>query len=75
MSQSRRHSLLEQLLNVGSGFLISLAVWTWIIVPVWHLPVHPAENLQITAVFTVMSIARGYVWRRLFNHLNHRSHA
>ncbi len=70
MSQTRCHSLLEQLLNVGSGFLLSLAVWTWVIVPVWHLPVHTVENLQITAVFTVLSIARGYVWRRVFNGIN-----
>ncbi len=69
MSQSRRHSLLEQLLNVGSGFAISLAFWSWVVVPVWHLPVQTAENLQITAAFTVLSIARGYVWRRVFDRI------
>lgn len=60
-------SLLEQTLNVGSGFVLSLAFWTFVVVPVWHLPVRMAENLQITGAFTVLSIARGYVWRRAFN--------
>ena len=69
MSQPRRHSLLEQLLNVDSGFVISLAFWTLVVVPVWHLPVQMLENLQITGAFTVLSVARGYVWRRVFNRI------
>lgn len=67
MTQTRLQSLLEQLLNVGSGFLLSLVFWTFVVVPVWKLPVNTAENLQITAAFTVLSVVRGYVWRRLFN--------
>lgn len=65
--QSRLSSFIEQCLNVGSGFLISLAFWTWVVVPVWNLPVKVVENLQITAAFTVLSVIRGYVWRRVFN--------
>lgn len=67
MSQSRTMSAVEQLLNVGSGFVISLVFWTYVVVPVWQLPVKMVENLEITAAFTVLSVARGYVWRRLFN--------
>ncbi|AUN95438.1 DUF7220 family protein [Pseudazoarcus pumilus] len=72
--QTRLQSFIEQCLNVGSGFIVSLAFWTWVVVPVWGLPVQMAENLQITAAFTALSVARGYVWRRVFNHL-HRGHA
>lgn len=64
---------LELCAGVGNGFVVSLAFWTWVVVPVWNLPVQMSENLQITAAFTVISVARGYVWRRVFNRL-HRSH-
>ena len=72
--QTRSGSLIEQLFNVGSGFLLSLAFWTFVVVPVWNLPVKMTENLQITAAFTALSIARGYVWRRIFNRI-HRAKA
>ena len=65
--QSKLDSFIEQLCNVGSGFLVSLVFWTWIVVPVWHLEVDMHENLQITAAFTVLSVVRGFIWRRLFN--------
>lgn len=64
--QTRKSSLIEQLLNVGSGFIISLLVWTYIVVPVWNIDVSMGDNLAITALFTIVSIARGYAWRRLF---------
>ncbi|MCB1889089.1 MAG: hypothetical protein KDH20_15890 [Rhodocyclaceae bacterium] len=69
MSQPRAHSLLEQILSVGSGFVVSLIFWTYVVVPVWQLPVQTADNLQITAAFTALSITRGYLWRRIFNRL------
>lgn len=71
MMQTKWESLIEQVLNVGSGFLISLMVWTFFIVPIWELPVNAGENIVITGIFTVVSVLRGYVWRRLFNHYGH----
>jgi len=68
--QSRTRSLIEQLLNIGSGFFISLMVWEFIVKPVWEIQTNFAENLSITALFTVVSIARSYAWRRLFNRLD-----
>ena len=67
MGQSKLGSITEACLNTASGFIVSLAVWTWVVVPVWRLPVTMHENLTITGLFTVISIARSYVWRRLFN--------
>lgn len=67
--QTRIQSAIEQVLNVGSGFIVSLAFLTWIVVPVWHLQVNRVENIQITAAFTVLSVVRGYVWRRIFNRI------
>lgn len=40
--------------------------------PVWGIRTSVAENLQITALFTVVSIARGYLWRRVFNAIARR---
>jgi len=65
--QLKRHSLLEACLNTASGFIVSLALWMFVVVPVWNVPVTMFDNLVITAMFTVASIARSYAWRRLFN--------
>ena len=67
MTQKRTTSLLESCLNVGSGFVISLIVWECVIEPLWNIEKSLAENIGITGVFTVISIARGFLWRRLFN--------
>ena len=66
--QSRWASLFEAVVNVGVGFLVSLVVWTYVVVPLWNLPVTMGENLQITALFTAVSVVRSYVWRRIFNY-------
>jgi hypothetical protein len=67
--QTKKESFIESALNIGSGFLVSLAVWTFVVVPLWALPVTMGENLQITMLFTVVSVVRSYVWRRIFNNL------
>ena len=74
IGQSRTASLLEAALNVCSGFFVSLLVWSLIVVPYWNLPVNMAENLQITLLFTVVSVIRSYVWRRIFNWIHRRQH-
>jgi hypothetical protein len=64
--QSRLSSLIEQVLNVASGFIISLIVWQTV-GPLMGYSVTLGDNLIITAIFTVVSIIRGYLWRRYFN--------
>lgn len=66
--QSRKHSLLEALLNTGSGFITSLLT-QWLVFPWFNLYPSFQENLGITAIFTIVSIVRSYVWRRVFNTL------
>lgn len=66
VSQTRLGSLVEQLLNIGSGFIISSLLWAWVVQPVWGIQTSFAENLQITSLFTVVSVVRGYCWRRAF---------
>lgn len=71
--QRRRTSLIESISNTAVGFGISLTLWTWVIVPVWNLPVSMHDNLVITGLFTVVSIARGYVLRRFYNWMTMRA--
>lgn len=66
--QTRLNSLVEQLLNVGSGFVLAMFIQQLVITPLWGLQTSIADNLAITTVFTVVSVARGYGWRRFFNH-------
>ena len=65
MKQSRAMSLVEAVANVVVGY--GVAVVTQIrIFPVFGLQITLAQNLKMGAVFTLVSIARSYVLRRLF---------
>lgn len=64
--QGRFASFLESCFNVGVGFFIALAVWKWVIYPVFDIPEQGnAKDLAITGIFTFVSIVRGYFVRRL----------
>ena len=64
--QSRWMSLVEATTNIVVGYC--LAVLTQVIVfPLFGLSVSLGENLGIGAVFTVISLVRSYILRRIFN--------
>jgi len=67
MSQSKRQSMIEQVLNVGTGWIISLFIWSFLISPLYKIDTSVFENIGITLTFTIASIIRGYIWRRIFN--------
>lgn len=70
--QSKYQSIVEQTLNVGSGFIISVLVWEFAIKNLIHVGVLSVDSsIWITIIFTVVSFIRGYFWRRYFN--NHSS--
>jgi hypothetical protein len=64
--QSRKESLLEATLNTLSGFILSYLVWMLVAAPLFNIPVNHTETFWITCLFTVVSVVRSYVWRRLF---------
>ena len=66
MKQSKRHSALESITNVVVGLLISI-IAQMIIYPILNISVTFNKNLIITFVFFVLSFARGYIIRRIFN--------
>jgi len=67
MGQSRFVSFLEVSMNVASGFLLAMFIWQFIVPTFYpHLTPSLSENVAMTTVFTVASVARGYLWRRAF---------
>lgn len=71
MNQTRLESLVETLLNIGSGYLVALFIQA-IMVKIYDLPLSTADNMLITGIFTVASILRSYFWRRFFANGLHR---
>jgi hypothetical protein len=67
--QSRLQSFIESVANVAIGFLVALASQL-VIFPVFDIKVSLSENLAIGAFFTVISIVRSYVVRRVFNRIH-----
>lgn len=75
MSQSRKHSLMESLLNTASAFVISWLTM-WFIVPlIWPIDTGAERSFWITVMYTVMSIIRNYFWRRYFNSIGAQGNA
>lgn len=69
MKQSRLMSLVEAVANVIVGY--GVAVVTQILIfPVFGLHTTLVQNLKMGVVFTVVSIARSYVLRRVFEAMN-----
>ena len=65
-SQSKIDSLMEAVTNTSIGFVIALitaSISYWI----YRVPISWSTNLQITMIFTIVSVLRSYCLRRLFN--------
>lgn len=71
MKQSRAMSLTESAINILVGFGISVAAQA-IFLPLLGLPIPWSINLAFAAIMTVISIARSYALRRLFEALHIR---
>lgn len=66
MNQSRAVSFVEAAMNTLIGFLISFAIWplaAW----VTGIEYNTAQHFWVIAIFTIVSVARGYIVRRFFN--------
>jgi hypothetical protein len=71
MKQSRAMSLVEAVANVVVGY--GVAVGTQILIfPIFGLHTTLAQNLKMGAVFTVVSIGRSYLLRRVFEAIRTR---
>lgn len=66
MNQTRLSSLIESVVNVAIGFVVSLII-TAIVLPAYGHQVTFGENFQMTCIFTLASLVRAYAIRRFFN--------
>jgi len=64
--QSRRMSAVEACANVAIGYGVAVLAQLAIF-PAFGIAVSLGDNLLIGAAFTVVSLARSYAVRRLFN--------
>ena len=65
MRQTRRMSLVEAITNVAVGYAMAVAMQL-LVFPWFGLHASIGENLAIGALFTGISLVRGYALRRLF---------
>jgi hypothetical protein len=66
MSQSRKGSIAEALMNTAIGFGINYAA-NLLIFPLFGMHISLANNFLMGIIYTGISIARSYVLRRVFN--------
>lgn len=64
-SQTRRMSLVESIANTGAGFLVSLVLQISLF-SLMSIETTTTQNLLMSGVFTIASLVRGYLMRRLF---------
>ncbi len=64
--QSRLGSATESVINVLVGFGLALAA-QMVLFPLAGITVPVSTHLGLSAVFTVLSLVRSYVLRRVFN--------
>ena len=77
--QTKRGSVFEVSCNVFSGLITSYITWLYMVIPIATLYLWNLNKLSfwqifvINGIFTVVSIVRGYFWRRLFNWLEQKN--
>lgn len=74
VSQSKLESAIEQAVNTVSGFVLAWLAWQFLIpVLIPGLEPSPGQSAAVIWIFTVISIVRGYFWRRFFENGVHQT--
>ena len=58
-------SLIESLIDVGSGFILAILIQL-LIFPIFDLRPTILDSIWIALIFTGVSITRSWLWRMLF---------
>ncbi len=66
MSQTKRGSAVEAVANTGIGWIINYSA-NLVVLPLFGFSITYAQAFYIGVIFTVISIVRSYVLRRVFN--------
>ena len=64
--QTRKGSLIEAVANLAVGFVAAVAT-THAVLPLFDMVPSVQDSLEITAIFSAVSLVRSYALRRLFN--------
>ena len=67
--QSKRNSAFEAATNVAIGYLVSVLA-NVLILPMFGYNVTIVDSFAIGLAFTIVSLVRSYVLRRIFNRLD-----
>lgn len=68
MNQTRIESAIERTCDIGTGFFLSWLVYKYYIYP----NMNDLAPTVVVSIFTVISLVRGYSWRRFFNRGLHK---
>ena len=69
--QSKKHSIIESCTNIIIGYFVALGSQL-IILPSFDVHITFKENLLMGVYFTLISLTRSYVLRRVFNSITIR---
>ena len=58
-------SLIESLIDVGSGFILAILIQLYIF-PMFDLYPSVLDSINIALIFTIVSITRSWLWRLVF---------
>jgi hypothetical protein len=64
--QTRLMSWVETVVSTASGFVVSYLI-TLFLLPAMGFPVSHGQSLGIVSIYTVASLVRSYVVRRMFS--------
>ena len=64
--QTKRQSIIESVTQNVIGYLVGIGT-QYVVFPLFGMEANLTENLLIGAIFAIVSTARSYVVRRLFN--------
>lgn len=65
MKQTKTVSLIETVLNIGTGLIVSTLLWMYV-GPLFGYVVYVDAAIGFASIFTIASIIRSFIWRRLF---------
>jgi len=66
LKQTKKQSFIEANINTLAGFIISY-ITLLILNSVYGMQLSMVQSLEITLIFTVVSVFRNYIIRRMFN--------
>lgn len=68
--QKKRWSAVETVTSTAVGFALSMVANAYIIPWMFDVSMPIVSNLELTSIYTVLSLGRGYVLRRIFNRIS-----